>query len=115
MTSSSVFARHDLRTHLMPLHRVTPALTTFLAACVVFSAVTLAEAQSEVRKPNVIVILADDQGYGDLGRYGSKDIATPNIDRLCAEGMKFTADRSADSPIRPLQQQRRRNEKGIRL
>lgn len=42
-----------------------------------------------VSKPNIIVFLTDDQGYGDLGCYGSKNIATPNIDRLRAEGMKF--------------------------
>ncbi len=42
-------------------------------------------------KPNIVVFLTDDQGYGDLGCYGSNDIATPNIDRLCAEGMKFTS------------------------
>lgn len=41
-------------------------------------------------KPNVIVILADDLGYGDLGCFGQKLIKTPNIDRLAAEGMKFT-------------------------
>jgi arylsulfatase A len=41
-------------------------------------------------KPNVIFILADDLGYGDLGCFGQKLIKTPNIDRLAAEGMKFT-------------------------
>jgi len=41
-------------------------------------------------KPNVIFILADDLGYGDLGCYGQKEIQTPHIDRLAAEGMKFT-------------------------
>ena len=40
-------------------------------------------------KPNIVFILTDDQGYGDLGCYGSATIATPNIDMLCAEGMKF--------------------------
>jgi len=42
-------------------------------------------------KPNIVFILTDDQGYGDLGCFGSKVIATPNIDRLCARGMKFTS------------------------
>jgi arylsulfatase A-like enzyme len=47
---------------------------------------------SEVaRKPNIIFILTDDQGYGDLGCFGARDIATPNIDKLCAQGMKFTS------------------------
>jgi len=42
-------------------------------------------------RPNVVIILTDDQGYGDLGCYGSTDIATPNIDRLARRGMKFTS------------------------
>ena len=42
-------------------------------------------------KPNILFILTDDQGYGDLGCYGSKNIATPSIDKLSAEGMKFTS------------------------
>ena len=41
-------------------------------------------------KPNVIFILADDLGYGDLGCYGQKKIQTPNLDRLAAEGIRFT-------------------------
>src|SRR2546422_11023076 len=41
-------------------------------------------------KPNIIFILADDLGYGDLGCYGQMKIKTPNIDRLAAEGMRFT-------------------------
>ncbi|MBI1331779.1 MAG: sulfatase-like hydrolase/transferase [Armatimonadetes bacterium] len=41
-------------------------------------------------KPNVIYIMVDDLGYGELGCYGQKKILTPNVDRLAAEGMKFT-------------------------
>lgn len=42
------------------------------------------------RPPNIVFILADDLGYGDLGCYGQKRIQTPNIDRLAAEGVRFT-------------------------
>jgi arylsulfatase A-like enzyme len=49
-----------------------------------------AEQQEARRKPNIIFILADDLGYGDVGCYGQKLIQTPNMDRLAAEGMRFT-------------------------
>lgn len=42
------------------------------------------------RLPNIVIILADDLGYGDLGCYGGRAIATPNIDHLAAEGRRFT-------------------------
>lgn len=41
-------------------------------------------------RPNIVFILADDLGYGELGCYGQEKIQTPNIDRLASEGMKFT-------------------------
>jgi arylsulfatase len=50
------------------------------------------------RRPNVIYILADDLGYGDLGCYGQSKIETPNIDRLRAGGMRFT-QHYAGSPV----------------
>ncbi|MEI6892157.1 MAG: sulfatase [Pontiella sp.] len=43
------------------------------------------------KKPNFIIILTDDQGYQDLGCFGSPNIKTPNIDRMAEEGMKFTS------------------------
>ena len=46
---------------------------------------------SSTRPPNIVVILADDQGYGDLGSYGHPTIRTPNIDRLAAEGQRWTS------------------------
>ena len=49
-------------------------------------------------KPNVIVILVDDQGYYDLGCYGATEVATPRIDRMAAEGVRFT-DYYAAAPI----------------
>lgn len=47
-------------------------------------------AQAQPPPPNIVFIMADDLGYGDLGCYGQKIIQTPNIDRMAAEGMKFT-------------------------
>jgi len=49
-------------------------------------------------RPNIIFILADDLGYGDLGCYGQKVIQTPNIDKIAAEGMRFT-DHYAGSTV----------------
>jgi arylsulfatase A-like enzyme len=58
-----------------------------------FLFLSLVAVVSDVRaadKPNVIFILADDLGYGDLGCFGQKLIQTPNIDKIAAEGMRFT-------------------------
>src|SRR5204862_3699824 len=43
------------------------------------------------RKPNIIVIFADDLGYGDLGCYGAKGFKTPHLDQMAKEGTKFTS------------------------
>lgn len=51
----------------------------------------LAQGQSDVtKKPNIVFILADDLGYGELGCYGQLKIETPHIDKLATEGMRFT-------------------------
>ena len=67
------------------------------AGCVAAAAMTLTgcetmpvEKVSTTKLPNIIFIMADDLGYGDLGCFGQKEIKTPNIDRLAAEGMRFT-------------------------
>ena len=55
------------------------------------------------RPPNLIVILADDLGYGDLSSYGSKSISTPHLDGMAADGVRFTsfyASASICSPSR---------------
>ncbi len=49
-----------------------------------------ARAAGNASRPNVIFILADDLGWGDLGSYGQKSIQTPRLDRMAAEGMRFT-------------------------
>lgn len=64
---------------------------TALSACSVAGAQSVAKtAERPAGRPNVIVILADDLGYGDTSVYGSTVIRTPNIDRLAAEGTRFT-------------------------
>ena len=49
-----------------------------------------ADKQTDRQRPNVIVILADDLGYGDLQCYGARNVATPNVNRLAKEGIRFT-------------------------
>jgi arylsulfatase A len=50
----------------------------------------LAAAAHSAQPPNIVIIFCDDLGYGDLGCYGSPTIATPNLDRMAAEGLRFT-------------------------
>lgn len=52
--------------------------------------VVTAAAATAADRPNVIFILADDLGYGDLGSYGQQVIRTPSLDRMAAEGLRFT-------------------------
>ena len=53
------------------------------------------------RLPNIVYIMADDMGYGDLGCYGAAKIATPNMDRIAAEGMRFTDAHSSSAVCTP--------------
>src|SRR5918999_4579428 len=74
-------------------------LTAAVVAAILCSATTphrLASAQP--RPPNIVFILADDLGVNDLGAYGRKDHRTPHLDRLAAEGLRFTTAYVA-SPI----------------
>ena len=60
-----------------------------LGTCVA-ALLALAATAATAEQPNFVVIFADDLGYGDLGAYGSTTIRTPNLDRMAAEGMRFT-------------------------
>jgi len=53
------------------------------------------------RRPNIIFILADDLGYGDLGCYGQRKIRTPHLDGMAVEGMRFTEHYSGSSVCQP--------------
>ena len=67
-------------------------LFSFFAAC------PLLGTEYNPRRPNVVFIMADDLGYGELGCYGQKWVRTPHLDRLAAEGMRFTQHYSG-SPV----------------
>ena len=63
------------------------AVTTIVFSLLCFSC---SVAQAQRRPPNILVIVTDDMGYGDIGIHGSKDIPTPNIDALAKVGIRFT-------------------------
>lgn len=60
------------------------------SACCLSGAAIAGCSEKEPQKPNVIVIFADDIGYGDLECYGARAVKTPNVNRLAAEGIQFT-------------------------
>ncbi|MBM3823147.1 MAG: sulfatase [Verrucomicrobia bacterium] len=61
----------------------------------------LPAARTATRPPNIVVIYADDLGYGDLGCYGNPIVRTPHLDRMSAEGMRFTSFYSAAEVCTP--------------
>ncbi|MEM8954812.1 MAG: arylsulfatase [Verrucomicrobiota bacterium] len=65
-------------------------LSAVLAIIIALTSAGYGDTQAKERLPNVIFILADDLGYGDLGIFGSKQIQTPNLDRLAKEGLILT-------------------------
>jgi arylsulfatase len=65
-------------------------LSSFVLIVALFSMVSCQAPEEKTRKPNIILILADDLGYGEVGVYGQKKIATPHIDALAQNGMRFT-------------------------
>jgi arylsulfatase A len=79
-----------------PLQR----LALVLAAVVLGSTPQLVSAAS-TPPPNIVIIFCDDLGYGDLGSYGHPSIRTPHLDRMAAEGLRFTDFYTADSVCSP--------------
>jgi len=75
-------------------------MKTVILALVVLLPAPLAELAAAER-PNFVIIMADDLGYGDIGCYGSQRIHTPEIDRLAAEGMRFTDFHSSGAVCSP--------------
>jgi arylsulfatase A-like enzyme len=61
-----------------------------VVVCLTFVLPSVIHGAPRSQKPNIIFILADDLGYGELGCYGQQRIKTPNLDRLASQGMRFT-------------------------
>lgn len=83
------------QTSLPQLHL---SMNRFSLVLLFLAATTLS---ADAAKPNIIYILLDDAGYGDLSCYGQQKFATPNIDRLATEGMKFTDHYSGSTVCAP--------------
>lgn len=77
-----------------------PVLFTRFATSVLVLA-TLAGAATREPLPNIVLIIADDLGYGDVGCYGAHGVDTPNIDRLAARGLRFTQAYAPSSTCTP--------------
>lgn len=80
-------------------------MVVLLLACQLLTRIGFAQVKgtsaSANRPPNIILILADDLGYGDLGCYGNKEIQTPNLDRLARSGMRWTQFHTASGVCTP--------------
>lgn len=74
------------------LRQLSPLLLTLLLLALLLGscAVRPEPRQADSRPPNVVIVFSDDLGYGDVGVYGAEGIETPNLDRMAAEGMRFT-------------------------
>ena len=74
---------------------------TLIASSLSCVALQTAVAQLKASQPNIIYILADDLGYGDLGCYGQQKFSTPNIDAMASDGMRFTQNYSGSTVSAP--------------
>lgn len=92
-----------MKDRFRPLRRVLllRGLACVVALTVALGWVARGLAGEAAPTPNVIIIFADDLGYGDLGSYGHPTIRTPNLDRMAAEGMRFTQFYAAASVCTP--------------
>lgn len=75
----------------MPHSRKTLERLLFVASAVFLLAAKPLHSAPEERPPNLVVIMTDDQGYGDVGFNGSRDIVTPHIDSIAANGVRFSS------------------------
>jgi arylsulfatase A-like enzyme len=74
----------------MRLRQFVTGVVVVISSAQAASAAAQRAPQAAARTPNVVLIMMDDLGYGDLGSYGARDVRTPHIDRLAREGVRLT-------------------------
>lgn len=85
----------------MCLNRLKLAILFLCSTIIITACDTNSQNKEAFRKPNIVYILADDLGYGDIGSFGQTKIKTPNLDRMAAEGMRFTQHYSGSTVCAP--------------
>lgn len=75
--------------------------SVLILICFGIISVSLGQSKTEYKRPNIIIIFTDDQGYGDLSCYGNTALNTPHLDRMASEGMRFTSFYMAASVCTP--------------
>ena len=84
-----------------PFHYLSLIKNSAIATITLLISPLIAQAADEDRLPNVIFILTDDLGYSDISCYGAQKVDTPHIDRLAADGIRFTDFHTAASICSP--------------
>lgn len=87
--------------HRRALLKLAGAAALTLSLCRAGAAAELQDQKASAARPNIVLILADDIGYGDFGCYGATKVRTPNVDRLAAQGLRFTDGHSMASVCTP--------------
>ena len=82
------------------LFRSSVTRTVLFLVAASFPSASIAAVEAPAR-PNIVLIYADDLGYGDVGCYGATAVQTPNVDRLAREGLRFTSGYCAASTCTP--------------
>ena len=82
----------------MKIYRI---LFLLIASCIIASCTSSPKTGEKAAMPNIVLIYADDLGYGDVGAYGATEIKTPNMDRLANEGIRFTNGYASSATCSP--------------
>ena len=81
--------------------KISKILSLLIAITLIASCISSPRDEGTASQPNIVLIYADDLGYGDVGAYGATAINTPNIDRLAAEGLRFTNGYASSATCSP--------------